>query len=95
MADFPWCIVQGNELFGQRKWAEAAEKYRAAALLAGPQPVYVANLAVCLLKMELWEIAESAATRALLHDPRNVKALYRRALARRGLERFKEALTGM
>ena len=45
--------------------------------------------------MELWEIAESAATRALLHDPRHVKALYRRALARRGLERFKEALTGM
>ena len=36
MADFPWCIVQGNELFGQRKWAEAAEKYRAVALLAGP-----------------------------------------------------------
>ncbi|KAM5541571.1 hypothetical protein V8D89_004761 [Ganoderma adspersum] len=84
---------EGNELFGQRKWAEVAEKYRTAALLAGPHLVYVANLAVCLLKMELWEIAESAATRALVHDPRHVKALYRRALARRGLERFKDALT--
>ncbi|PIL32506.1 transporter [Ganoderma sinense ZZ0214-1] len=86
---------EGNALFGQQKWGEAAEKYRAAALLAGPHPVYVSNLAASLLKMELWEVAESAATRALVHDPRHVKSLYRRALARKGLEQFKDALTDL
>ncbi|KAI1786107.1 hypothetical protein LXA43DRAFT_1099551 [Ganoderma leucocontextum] len=85
----------GNELFRQDKWAEAAEKYRTAALLAGPQPVYVSNLAACLVKMELWGIAESSATRALIHDPNHVKALYRRALARKGLEHFKDALADL
>ena len=82
-------------MFGQQKWAEAAEKYRAAALLAGPHPVYVSNLAASLLKIELWEVAESAVTRALIHDPTHVKSLFRRALVQKGLERFKDALTGM
>ena len=84
--------MQGNDFFKQEKWGEAAEKYRAAALLGGPQPVYLSNFAACLLKLEMWEVANSAASRALVYDPKHVKALYRRALARKELGRAKAAL---
>lgn len=47
-------MTQGNELFRSEKWGQAAEKYRAAALLAGPQPVYLSNLAAALLKLKLY-----------------------------------------
>lgn len=46
---------EGNALFRQgqkEQWVQAAEKYRAAALIAGPQPVYMANLAAALLKLQ-------------------------------------------
>ena len=41
-----------------------------------------------------WEAADDAASRALLHDPKHVKALYRRALARKELSRYCAAETG-
>ena len=103
---------QGNELFRQEKWAKAADKYREAAVLAGPQPVYVSNLAAALLKLEeyapipllgcylrliqacRWDAAESAATRALLHDPHHIKSLFRRALARKARQKFMGAESG-
>lgn len=47
-------VTQGNELFRSEKWGQAAEKYRAAALLAGPHPVYLSNLAAALLKLKLY-----------------------------------------
>ena len=81
-------------MFKKEEWLAAAEKYRAAALLAGPQPVYLSNLAACLLKLELWELADSAATRALMHDPKHIKALYRRALARREIGQREAAFAG-
>ncbi|KAL1942221.1 hypothetical protein VTO73DRAFT_6285 [Trametes versicolor] len=76
---------EGNALFrGQEgQWAQAAEKYRAAALTAGPQPVYMSNLAAALLKLQRWTLAESAASRALMRDPGHIKSLYRRAQARK------------
>ena len=63
-------------------------------MLGGPQPVYLSNLAACLLKLEMWDLASSAATRALVYDPKHIKALYRRALARKELGRAKAALAG-
>ncbi|KAI0704396.1 hypothetical protein C8T65DRAFT_653864, partial [Cerioporus squamosus] len=82
---------EGNEFFKQEKWGKAAEKYREAALLAGPQPVYVSNLAAALLKLQEWEAAESAATRALMHDPNHIKSLFRRALASKARQRYTSA----
>lgn len=41
-----------------------------------------------------WEEADSAASRALTHDPSHVKARYRRALARRKLCRYRAAAVG-
>lgn len=86
--------MQGNGLFKQGEWEEAAERYRSAALVGGPQPVYLSNLAACLLKLQQWELADSAASHALVYYPKHVKALYRRAVARRGLDRLKAALAG-
>ncbi|KAI0660128.1 hypothetical protein C8Q70DRAFT_75804 [Cubamyces menziesii] len=82
---------EGNILFRREQWVEAAVKYHAAAFAVGPQPAYMTNLAAALLKLNLWEIADSAASRALVQEPTNVKALYRRALARKGLSRFAAA----
>ncbi|KAI1786102.1 hypothetical protein LXA43DRAFT_1185370 [Ganoderma leucocontextum] len=84
--------AEGNDLFRVGKWQEAAEKYRSAIICRGPQPVYLANLAAALLKLELYEIADSAASRALMHDPKHIKALYRRALARNALGRSNAAM---
>ncbi|EIW52990.1 TPR-like protein, partial [Trametes versicolor FP-101664 SS1] len=77
---------EGNALFRQgqkEQWVQAAEKYRAAARIAGPQPVYMANLAAALLKLQRWIPAESAASRALMREPDHAKALFRRAQARK------------
>ncbi|KAH9938775.1 TPR-like protein, partial [Epithele typhae] len=70
---------EGNALFRAGHWAAAAEKYRAAVQVVGPQPMYLSNLAACLLK---YEAADSAASRALMYEPNHLKALYRRAQAR-------------
>ncbi|CDO78199.1 hypothetical protein BN946_scf184770.g2 [Trametes cinnabarina] len=82
---------EGNMSFRDQNWLQAAEKYKAAALITGPDPLYLSNLAAALLKLKLWEAADSAASCALLQDPGNVKALYRRAVARKELSRFKAA----
>ncbi|EIW52918.1 uncharacterized protein TRAVEDRAFT_31918 [Trametes versicolor FP-101664 SS1] len=48
----------------------------------------MANLAAALLKLERWDLAQSAAGRALYHDPKNKKARFRRAMARKHLKRY-------
>ena len=42
-----------------------------------------------------YELAGSATSRALLHDPKHIKALYRRALARNALGRYNAAMHGL
>ncbi|KAM5541101.1 hypothetical protein V8D89_005234 [Ganoderma adspersum] len=76
---------EANELFREGTWLQAAQLYRASAAIAAPEPTYMSNLAAALLKLDLWKLAEGAASRALMHDPGHVKALYRRALARKEL----------
>ncbi|KAI9065693.1 hypothetical protein FKP32DRAFT_1674525 [Trametes sanguinea] len=82
---------EGNTLFKKDDWAAAAESYREAAMVAGPLPVYMSNLAAALLKLELWNHAENAATRALIHDSKHIKARFRRAIARKELHTFDTA----
>ncbi|KAJ2992041.1 hypothetical protein NUW54_g8026 [Trametes sanguinea] len=38
-----------------------------------------------------WDLAENAATRALIHDPKHIKARFRRAIARKELHTFDTA----
>ncbi|OBZ73333.1 Serine/threonine-protein phosphatase T [Grifola frondosa] len=84
--------LQGNVFFRRDENLKAAEKYREAAFLDGPRPIYMANLAAALLKLELWDLAESAATRALRYDPKHHKARYRRAIASKHLGKCSDAL---
>ncbi|KAH9946733.1 hypothetical protein B0H21DRAFT_387638 [Amylocystis lapponica] len=74
---------EGNKYFRREEWVKAAEMYHRAAMVGGPHPVYVSNLAAALLKLKMWTAAESAASRALQYDPKNVKARFRRGLARK------------
>ncbi|PIL32505.1 transporter [Ganoderma sinense ZZ0214-1] len=76
---------EANVLFREGAWLQAAQLYRASAVITAPEPTYMSNLAAALLKLELWKLAEGATSRALLHDPKHIKALYRRALARKEL----------
>ncbi|TFY60955.1 hypothetical protein EVJ58_g4815 [Rhodofomes roseus] len=83
---------EGNTLFKEGKSAEAASKYRQAALVYGPRPVYMSNLAAALLKMGRHAEAESAASRALFYEPKNIKARYRRGMASKGLKSYALAI---
>ncbi|KAL1942219.1 hypothetical protein VTO73DRAFT_6283 [Trametes versicolor] len=85
---------QGDFLLGgtESQWVRAAEYYRAAALTVGPRdPVYLVSLAGALLKLKLWKMAESAASRVLLLEPDHEKARLHRAQARKEQHRFKAA----
>lgn len=44
--------------------------------------------------MYSWDLAQSAAGRALYHDPKNKKARFRRAMARKHLKRYYGAKLG-
>ncbi|TFY57503.1 hypothetical protein EVJ58_g6978 [Rhodofomes roseus] len=83
---------EGNKLFKEGKSAQAASKYRQAAMIYGPRPVYMSNLAAALLKMGKYIEAESAASRALFYEPKNIKARYRRGMANKGLEMYASAI---
>ncbi|KAL6301896.1 hypothetical protein BKA93DRAFT_930024 [Sparassis latifolia] len=83
---------EGNNFFRAQEWAGAADKYRAAAFAHGPRPVYMTNLAAALLKLEQWVEAESAADRALRYEPKNIKARFRRGVARKEREEYADAI---
>ncbi|KAJ7144968.1 hypothetical protein C8R43DRAFT_829481, partial [Mycena crocata] len=74
---------QGNDLFRQEKYAEAAAMYNAAVETNGSHPIYMSNLAATYLKLKDYEMAEKAASLALIHDTRMIKARFRRGLARK------------
>ncbi|KAJ8093472.1 hypothetical protein PM082_020329 [Marasmius tenuissimus] len=78
---------EGNEFFKEGRYSEAVQKHEQAVHAGGKKPVLLANLAAAYLKLNLFEQAEEAATEALIYDPTNVKARYRRGLARKGLRR--------
>jgi len=56
--------------------------------------VYLTNLAAALLKLQRFDAAESAAERALYYEPKNIKARYRRGLARKGNCEYDAAISG-
>ncbi|KAJ7494393.1 hypothetical protein B0H11DRAFT_2004455 [Mycena galericulata] len=83
----------GNDFFRQGKYQEAAEMYNSAVEVFGTQPVYMSNLSATYLKLGDYEMAEKAASMALIHDPRMTKARYRRGLARKKSRKLKAAKT--
>ncbi|KAI8097419.1 Metallo-dependent phosphatase-like protein [Halteromyces radiatus] len=82
---------EANQLFKEKRFIEAIERYTAAIDL-NPVSTYYSNRAFCHLKLESYGYAITDAEAALELDPTLTKANYRRASANMALGRFKEAL---
>jgi len=83
--------TQGNHLVNENRHAEAVEYYTRAISLDSKKTVYYSNRAVALNSLGLHERAELDCKHILSKDGKNGKAFYQRALARRGMERWREA----
>ncbi|KAF8894850.1 hypothetical protein BD779DRAFT_1669296 [Infundibulicybe gibba] len=82
---------EGNDMFKDTNYVGASRRYIQATKLVGHTPVLMSNLAAAHLKLEQYEIAEWAATVALLYDPHMTKARYRRGVARGKQAEFEAA----
>lgn len=86
----------GNEAFKKSLWSEAIKSYSAAIKL-GEQlehkelPIFYKNRAAAYLKLEQFNEALLDCNKSLELAPRDPKALYRRAQAHEGLEKYEEA----
>ncbi|KAJ7886117.1 hypothetical protein B0H14DRAFT_2697694 [Mycena olivaceomarginata] len=71
---------QATKLFEEGKFQDAGELYeRANKIDSTNSPIYLANLALVELRLKQYQKAEISATQALLRDPRDLKARFRRA----------------
>ncbi|KAF9363425.1 RNA polymerase II-associated protein 3 [Mortierella sp. NVP85] len=75
----------GNELFKKGQYQQAIERYSASMALDPSNPVLPINRAMALLKLGRFTEVERDCTLGLELDNKNVKALWRRGIARRSL----------
>ncbi|KIM49935.1 hypothetical protein M413DRAFT_119347 [Hebeloma cylindrosporum] len=85
---------KGNAAFVAKDYATARSLYTHAMTIDQLNHVYPLNRAMANLKLARWDEAETDATKALELSPHNVKALGRRAAARRQLGKWRAALNG-
>ncbi|EIW74040.1 TPR-like protein [Coniophora puteana RWD-64-598 SS2] len=85
---------KGNESFRIGHYECAADFYKKAQKVHGErrQPIILSNLAAALLKLGEWEGAHFAAEGALTTDATNLKARFRRGVARKELEQYEAAM---
>lgn len=90
----------GNKLFKEGNFSGALEKYKEGEKhlkkATGSEATAVSvqlssNSCMCCLKLERWQQAIDAANRVLTTEPKNLKALYRRAIARSNLGYLSQA----
>ncbi|KAF9347747.1 hypothetical protein BGX26_000795 [Mortierella sp. AD094] len=82
---------KGNEFFKKSQYQKAIEHYSASMALDPSNSVLPINRAMALLKLERFVEAERDCTLGLKLDSKNVKALWRRGIARRSLGKVDEA----
>lgn len=82
---------KGNNFFKANDFESAIKCYNRAIELYDCDPVYFANRAMCYLKLENYEKAESDCSLSLVLDKKYVKAYQRRAIAREHLNKLVEA----
>ncbi|CAH8566737.1 unnamed protein product [Heterobilharzia americana] len=82
----------GNVRFKEGRLDEAIEQYTMAIRLAPEDPIPYTNRAFAYIKTERFASAETDCTAALKLDKTSVKALFRRALARKGLGQISGAI---
>ncbi|KIM37692.1 hypothetical protein M413DRAFT_30635 [Hebeloma cylindrosporum] len=83
--------VKGNSAFMANDYATARSLYTHAMTIDQSNHIYPLNRAMANLKLARWDEAEADATKSLELSPHNVKALGRRAVARRELGRWAAA----
>ena len=81
----------GNYQFKQKSYSEAIEFYTKAIECDPTSPVYFANRAQCQLFEQRYGACEADCTLAIQLDQNYLKAYYRRALARIGLQKIEQA----
>ncbi|XP_064023817.1 mitochondrial import receptor subunit TOM34 [Pogoniulus pusillus] len=82
---------EGNELVKKGKHEKAVEKYSESLKLNQECATYT-NRALCYLSLKQYKEAVQDCTEALSLDPKNVKALYRRAQALKELKDYKSSI---
>ncbi|KFR10067.1 Mitochondrial import receptor subunit TOM34, partial [Opisthocomus hoazin] len=82
---------EGNELVKKGNHKKAVEKYSESLKLNQECATYT-NRALCYLALKQYEDAVQDCTEALRLDPKNVKALYRRAQALKELKDYKSSI---
>ncbi|WVO14182.1 hypothetical protein L204_101813 [Cryptococcus depauperatus] len=82
---------KGNDQSSEKNHSFAIIYYTRAISLDPKKTVYYSNRAIAFNQAGLRLHAEADCTYLLQKDPKNQKALYQRALARRGMGRFEEA----
>uniref|UniRef100_A0A1B0CL64 Putative myosin assembly protein/sexual cycle protein n=1 Tax=Lutzomyia longipalpis TaxID=7200 RepID=A0A1B0CL64_LUTLO len=89
------CKEKGNEAFKAGDWETAISEYTQAIKIGGENhkdlSVFYKNRAACFLKTSHFESADKDCKEALKITPSDPKALFRRAQALEGLEKFEEA----
>ncbi|NWS17171.1 TOM34 protein, partial [Pachyramphus minor] len=82
---------EGNELVKKGNHKRAVEKYTESLKLNQECATYT-NRALCYLALKQYQEAAQDCTEALKFDPKNVKALYRRAQAFKELKDYKSSI---
>ncbi|NXQ79170.1 TOM34 protein, partial [Nyctibius grandis] len=82
---------EGNELVKKGNHKKAIEKYSESLKLNQECATYT-NRALCYLTLKQYKEAVQDCTEALRLDPKNVKALYRRAQALKGLKDYRSSI---
>ncbi|NXS70353.1 TOM34 protein, partial [Pandion haliaetus] len=83
---------EGNELVKKGNHKKAVEKYSESLKLSQECATYT-NRALCYLTLKQYKEAVQDCTEALRLDPKNVKALYRRAQALKELKDYRSSIT--
>ncbi|XP_070533194.1 sperm-associated antigen 1-like [Ptychodera flava] len=83
---------EGNEKVKKGQFQEAVNKYTACIGVDPEQVVSYTNRALCFLRLDEPRKAESDCNKALEMEAENIKALFRRAQARKMLEQYKASL---
>lgn len=84
--------TKGNQHVQKGEYKEASDCYSQCISLCGDQVACYTNRALCYLKLNKATDAESDCNQALILQPTNPKAMYRRALARKSLHQYKQSL---
>ena len=96
----------GTKLFKVSRFEKALEKYETANSTLEPisddphnfrplQMLIYGNITLCHIKLQNWHEAENFANKVLDYNPQEVKALFRRGLARKGLTSYENSLSDL